>query len=169
MKRHHPPTTEGIGTGSEDDTLESVTQQMPSAPSEKTTKQHITLIPAVARPRPAAREPRSAVRERRAEKPRGATHTLVLIGELDRTSTHTLEAEIERLCDAGISGITLDLSKLSGIDSTGVAVIVFRHNWCRRRGCELALIVGSSVIQRAFELAGAVDRLPFKGSADPGS
>jgi len=169
MKRHHPPTTEGIGTGSEDDTLESVTQQMQSAPSEKTTKQHITLTPAVARPRPAVRKNRSAVRERRAKTPRAATHTLVLIGELDRTSTHTLEAEIERLCDTGIIGITLDLSKLSGIDSTGVAVIVFRHKWCTRRGCELALIPGSSAIQRAFELAGAIDALPFKGSEDPGA
>jgi anti-anti-sigma factor len=167
MKRHHPPTAEGIRTGSEGPTLESVALQMPSAIGEETTKQRIALTPAVARPRPAAREPRSAVRERRAKKPRGATHTLVLIGELDRTSTHTLEAEIERLCDAGISGITLDLSKLSGIDSTGVAVIVFRHNWCRRRGCELALIPGSSTIHRAFELAGAIDRLPFEGSEDP--
>ena len=164
MKRHHPPTAEGIRTGSEGDALESVAQRMPSATSEKTTKQHITLTPAVARPRPAVRKNRSAVRERRAKKPRGATHTLVLIGELDRTSTHTLEAEIERLCAAGISGITLDLSKLSGIDYTGVAVIVFRHKWCRRQGCELALIPGSSAIQRAFELAGAAEGLSFEGS-----
>jgi anti-sigma B factor antagonist len=157
MKRHHPPTAEGVRTGSEGDALESVVQHTSSPTNEKTTEQHITLTPGVAAARP-------AVRERRARKTRGATHTLVLIGELDRASTHTLEAEIERLCDAGISALTLDLSKLSGIDSTGVAVIVFRHKWCGRRGCELALIAGSSAIQHAFELAGAIDRLSFKES-----
>jgi anti-sigma B factor antagonist len=157
MKRHHPPTAEGVRTGSEGDALESVVQHTSSPTNEKTTKQHITLTPGVAAARP-------AVRERRARQTRGATHTLVLIGELDRASTHTLEAEIERLCDAGISALTLDLSKLSGIDSTGVAVIVFRHKWCGRRGCELALIAGSSAIQHAFELAGAIDRLSFKES-----
>jgi anti-anti-sigma factor len=157
MKRQDPPTAQGIRTGSERDALETVAPHTPSATSEKTTKQHVSVTPAVAARRP-------AVRDGRAEKTRDATHTLVLIGELDRASTHTLEAEIERLCDAGISALTLDLSKLSGIDSTGVAVIVFRHKWCRRRGCELALIPGSSAIQHAFELARATDRLSFRES-----
>jgi anti-anti-sigma factor len=157
MKRHHPRTAKGIRTRSEGDALESVAQHTPSATSEKTTKQHITLTPAAAPPRP-------AMRERRAKKTRGATHTLVLIGELDRASTHTLEAEIERQCDAGIKALTLDLSELSGIDASGVAVIVFRHKWCRSRGCELALIPGSSAIQHTFALAGAIDRLSFKES-----
>ena len=157
MTRHHPPTAEGIRTSSEGDALESVAQHAPSATSEKTTRQQFTLTPAVAPPRP-------AVRDGRAKKTRSATHTLVLIGELDRASTHTLEAEIERQCDAGVNALTLDLSELSGIDSTGVAVIVFRHKWCRRRGCELALTPGSSAIQHAFELAGAIDRLSFKES-----
>jgi anti-anti-sigma factor len=92
---------------------------------------------------------------------RRAEHTLVLIGELDRGSTHTLEAEIERLCEAGIAAITLDLTKLSGIDSAGVAVIAFRSSWCRRRGHELVLVPGPRAVQRAFELAGVVHTLKF--------
>lgn len=167
MKRNHPPTAEGSSIGSEGHALESVAHPAPTAWREKTTRQHITLTPRAARPTPAVREDRPRVRRRPVNKPRGATHTLVLIGELDRTSTLTLEAEIERLCEAGIGGITLDLSKLSGIDSTGVAVIVFRDGWCRRRGCELALIPGSGAVQRAFELAGAIDGLAFKESDNP--
>src|SRR5690349_4619284 len=44
-------------------------------------------------------------------------HTLVLTGELDRRSAHALEAEIERLCEDGVAGITLDLRELTYIDS----------------------------------------------------
>jgi anti-anti-sigma factor len=94
-------------------------------------------------------------------RPTGGMHTLVLIGELDRVSAHTLEAEIEQLCESGTGGITLDLSRLSYIDATGVAVIAFRSRLCQRRGYEFALIPGSWFIQRAFELAGVVDHLPF--------
>jgi len=94
-------------------------------------------------------------------------HTLTLIGELDRMSAATLEAEIERICETPGSSITLDLSKLSYIDATGVAVICFRCTHCRRRGHEFALIAGQPSVQRAFERAGAVERLPFVAAEDP--
>jgi anti-anti-sigma factor len=111
--------------------------------------------PGLARGAPASAAPGEALRRT------GGMHTLVLIGELDRASAHTLEAEIEQLCESGTGGITLDLSKLSYIDATGVAVIAFRSRLCQRRGYEFALIPGSWFIQRAFELAGVVDRLRF--------
>jgi anti-anti-sigma factor len=88
-------------------------------------------------------------------------HTLVLIGELDRASTATLEAAIEGVCESEREGITLDLSELTFIDATGVAVIVFRCHWCQRRGYEFALVPGRPPVQRVFELAGASRRLPF--------
>ena len=67
-------------------------------------------------------------------------HTLVLTGSLDRSSVHSLEAEIERLCEEGVTGITLDLRQLTDIDAFGVAVIAFRCGLCRRRGYDFALI-----------------------------
>jgi anti-anti-sigma factor len=99
--------------------------------------------------------------------PPGRMHTLVLMGELDRCSAHTLEAEIERL-EGATSAITLDLSKLTHIDSTGVAVIAFRSGLCERRGYGVALIRGPWFIQREFELAGLGDRLPFEGVSPNG-
>lgn len=88
-------------------------------------------------------------------------HTLVLLGELDRASTATLETAIEGLCEREVEGITLDLSELAYIDATGVAVIAFRCRWCQRRGYEFALIPGSPAVQHVFELTGASKRLPF--------
>jgi anti-anti-sigma factor len=88
-------------------------------------------------------------------------HTLVLLGELDRASTATLESAIEGLCKTQVEGITLDLSELSYIDVTGVAVIAFRCRWCQRRGFEFWLIPGSPAVQHVFELTGVGKRLPF--------
>jgi len=90
------------------------------------------------------------------------THTLILTGELDRRSAPALEAEIERLCEEGVTGITLDLRELTYIDSIGVAVIAFRCGLCKRRGYEFSLIPGSRFVQRAFEQAGVTDLLPFQ-------
>ncbi|HEY2437589.1 MAG TPA: STAS domain-containing protein [Solirubrobacteraceae bacterium] len=88
-------------------------------------------------------------------------HTLILTGELDRRSAHALEAEIERLCEDGVTGITLDLRELTYIDAIGVAVIMFRCGLCKRRGYDFALIPGSRFIQRVFDQAGAAKVLPF--------
>jgi anti-anti-sigma factor len=89
-------------------------------------------------------------------------HTLVLTGELDSASTHTLVREIAHLCRGGATGITLDLANLNYIDPTGVAAVLFMGRWCQKRGYDFALIPGSWLIQRSFELAGLIDRLPFK-------
>jgi len=93
---------------------------------------------------------------------RAWTHTLILTGELTHRSAHALELEIERLCDEGVTGITLDLRQLRQIDSIGVSVISFRCGLCQRQGFGFALIPGSPPIQRAFEQAGVSDLLPFQ-------
>lgn len=95
------------------------------------------------------------------------THTLVLTGELNLRSARALEAEIERLCEEGVTGITLDLRQLTRIDSIGVAVIAFRCGHCRRHGYEFSLIPGSLLVQRAFAQAGVADSLPFLRDGEP--
>jgi anti-anti-sigma factor len=88
-------------------------------------------------------------------------HTLVLAGELDRVSAPVLETEIERLCEAGVKALTLDVRELSTIDSVGVAVIVHRCGWCARRGCRMSLLADTSHVQHAFAEAGAGGRVEF--------
>jgi anti-anti-sigma factor len=94
------------------------------------------------------------------------THTLALTGELNHRSAITLEREIERLCDEGVTGITLDLSSLASIDSVGVAVISFRSRLCKRRGYDFAVIAGSQLIHRAMEEASVAGLLPFDGDIE---
>ncbi|HSZ12992.1 MAG TPA: STAS domain-containing protein [Solirubrobacteraceae bacterium] len=90
------------------------------------------------------------------------THTLVLTGELTRRSAHALETEMERLCEDGVTGITLDLRQLGHIDAIGVAVIAFRCGLYQRRGLGVSLIPGPKPIQRAFERTGVTELLPFQ-------
>jgi anti-anti-sigma factor len=89
-------------------------------------------------------------------------HTLILTGELGHDSAHTLEVEIERLFEEGVTTITLDLRQLTYIDEIGVGVIAFRSRLCRRQGHGFLLIPGPRSIQRAFERAGVADWLPFQ-------
>jgi anti-anti-sigma factor len=152
MKRRHRAMPENP-PASESRPLETFAEQTVPE-SQRSVHRHIDLrLPA----------PRSLAPTREADASRrDAAHTLVLIGELHRACTNTLEAEIERLCEAGIGAITLDLAQLSGIDAAGVAVIAFRSRWCRKRGCELVLTGASREVERAFELAGVADSLRFK-------
>jgi anti-anti-sigma factor len=89
-------------------------------------------------------------------------HTLILTGELTHRSVHTLEVEIERLFEEGVTSITLDLRQLTQIDPLGVAVIAFRCRLGKRQGHGFVLIPGPRFVQRAFEEAGVIDLLPFQ-------
>jgi anti-anti-sigma factor len=104
-------------------------------------------------PQPPPSPQRAAVRPSLVSVP-DRTHTLVLKGELHHGSAPALEAEIERLCEEGVTAITLDLRELDYIDQIGIAVIAFRSGLCKRRGHDFAVISGSRVIQRALEQAG---------------
>lgn len=141
---HHPTTsTVSIGIRDEGATTGSAANRANTAFDRNT------------RIRPVRNEPSLVLRSVSAR-----THTLVLTGELTHRSAHALEVEIERLCEEGVTGITLDLRQLTYIDSIGVAVISFRCRLCRRYGYGFALIAGSRFIDRAFEQAGVADLLP---------
>ncbi len=90
------------------------------------------------------------------------THRLNLTGELTHRSAHALELEIERLCEQGVTEITLDLRELTHIDPVGVAVIAFRCGLCEKRGYGFTLLRGRREVHRAFEQAGLCDLLPFR-------
>ena len=145
MKRHQMASAASVGTRNEGGAVGSVAHQTQTAFNKNTRRS------------PASSEPSLALAGVSVR-----THTLILIGELDRGSAHALEAEIERLCEEGVTGITLDLRELTYIDSIGVAVIAFRCDLCQRRGYDFAVIPGSRFIHRAFEQAGVTDLLPFQ-------
>jgi anti-anti-sigma factor len=151
MKRH-PAMAADIRPGSQGESPESLATQISAGRPPNKTEPYLEMTAGVLRVRP-------LVHQRPAGKRLRAAHTLLLSGSLDRSSTHTLEAEIERLCESGVCEITLDLAQLAGIDPAGVAVIVFRRKWCAKRGCDLSLARCTPDTRVAFEAAGAGELL----------
>jgi anti-anti-sigma factor len=145
MKRHRTASAVSIGTRNEGGAVGSVENRTHTAFNKSTRTQ------------PASSEPRLALASVSVW-----THTVILTGELNHRSAHALEAEIDRVCEEGVTGITLDLRELTYIDSIGVAVIAHRCRLCKRRGYDFALIPGSRLVHRAFEQAGVTGLLPFE-------
>jgi anti-sigma B factor antagonist len=92
----------------------------------------------------------------------GAAHTLHLSGALEISSCDEVEARIVALCQAGCERITVDLSKITFIDSSGLAAIIRAGQRCRGHKYEFRLTPGPVAVQRLFEVAGLLDILPFR-------
>ncbi|HWX95920.1 MAG TPA: STAS domain-containing protein [Solirubrobacteraceae bacterium] len=92
------------------------------------------------------------------------SHTLILTGELDTRAVPALEAAIARYCSDGPRGLTLDLSQLEFIDSSGLWTILSAMRWCERQGRSFSLLPGPEPVQQVFEVTGLIDVLPFRSA-----
>jgi anti-sigma B factor antagonist len=94
----------------------------------------------------------------------GGEHTFTLTGELDLASTPILQGAIASLSAAmnGTRAITLDLSGLQFIDSTGLRAILATRELCQANGHEFSLVPGPPNVQRLFEITNLLDVLPWK-------
>jgi anti-sigma B factor antagonist len=95
-------------------------------------------------------------------------HTLVLEGELDISSGPELKAIIVRLCEEGIERLTIDLSKLGFMDSTGLHAIVSASELCAKHGYEFSVTAVPPLARRIFEIAGLAEQPWFQGGVVPG-
>jgi anti-anti-sigma factor len=91
--------------------------------------------------------------------------TLILRGELDTASAGRLEAVLFDVSADGTTGITLDLSGLTFMDSTGLRAVLLAKDLTDHRGCDLSIIPGPPSVQRVFELAALLDVLPWTDAA----
>jgi anti-anti-sigma factor len=101
------------------------------------------------------------------ERREGDRVSVRLAGMLDIGSAHRLQQTLARLFTAGrVKGLTLDLSELAFIDSTGLAAVVYASKLCERCGCDLAVIRGPDTVQQVFALTGLLEQLPFYGAEE---
>jgi len=90
----------------------------------------------------------------------GDDHTLILSGELDMAAEDELEMAI--ISCAKAARLTLDLSQLTFMDSTGLTLILLADDLCKVHGIAFAVVPGPRQVQRVFEIAGVLDSLPFE-------
>jgi anti-anti-sigma factor len=91
----------------------------------------------------------------------GGVSTITLWGELDIAAAAVLEAEVMVAEQLGARSITIDLSGLDFIDTSGVQAILGAQQRCLRHGRELTLLRAPAQVQRIFELTSTRCSLSF--------
>ncbi len=97
------------------------------------------------------------------ERPGGGAVVVQPRGELDLLSVPELREALER-AQADGADVTLDLSGLDFIDSTGVHLVVDAYQASVRDSWDFAIVGAGEDVRRVFELVGLIDRLPFRDS-----
>jgi anti-anti-sigma factor len=80
-------------------------------------------------------------------------------GELDLATVQTLRAILEEIKSAG--RLVLDLRGLSFIDSSGLHLLVALNQRAQRHGFQLALVAPAPPVDRAIQVSGLGETLPF--------
>lgn len=93
----------------------------------------------------------------------GTALVLHLQGELDMATAAELRLVLARALGPGTSTITVDLTALTFIDSTGIGVLVGGLRQARDEGCGFSVLNPSRSVQKALRLTG-VDHLMGIGS-----
>jgi anti-sigma B factor antagonist len=80
-------------------------------------------------------------------------------GELDLASSPTLEQELERVRDADVDLLIVDLRELRFMDSTGLHALVKANKRAGEAGQRFAVVKGGAQIQRLLSLTGVGELL----------
>lgn len=89
-------------------------------------------------------------------------HTLILkvTGEVDLSTAPLLDERLRLAETADASSVVVDLDQVVFMDSSGLHVLLARVV-LNQNGTRYSLTRGSPQVQRLFEVAGVMDRLPF--------
>ncbi|HJV08086.1 MAG TPA: STAS domain-containing protein [Acidimicrobiales bacterium] len=84
-------------------------------------------------------------------------YEVYLVGELDMSTAPQLRDELVRLTSNGASQVTVDLSELAFVDSTGLSVLITGLKRMRESGGDLALRSPQPSTQRVLEITGLTE------------
>lgn len=88
--------------------------------------------------------------------------TLAVGGDVDWDAVLTLEPEWEAAIDAGdLTDVTIDLTRVRFVDSTGISLLSTAVDRARARGAEVRILKPEPHVFRVFEVVGVHDMLPF--------
>ena len=81
-------------------------------------------------------------------------HEVRLLGELDMSTAPRLRDELVRLASGGPTVVTVDMSDLDFIDSTGLSVLITGLKRLRQQGGDLALRSPNAGTRKVLEITG---------------
>jgi len=86
-----------------------------------------------------------------------ASYELRLLGELDMSTASQLSDELLRVTSGGARHVTVDLSDLMFIDSTGLSVLITGLKHLRQGGGDLALRSPNPGTRKVLEITGLTE------------
>jgi anti-sigma B factor antagonist len=93
---------------------------------------------------------------------RNNSHSSIeLRGALELASVEAFEDAVRDALDVETRALTLDLSTLDFIDSTGIRVLLGCNGRCASRGVELTVRRGNGQVARVLELTGVDGMIPY--------
>lgn len=81
-------------------------------------------------------------------------YEIQLLGELDMSTAPQLREELARLASDGATQVTVDLSELQFVDSTGLSVLIGGLKRLREQGGDMALRSPTPGTRRVLEITG---------------
>jgi anti-anti-sigma factor len=87
--------------------------------------------------------------------------TLMLVGELDMSTTPRLKKYLSTLTQMHEGHIVIDLRRLTFLDSTGVTALVAADGYARRDRWRLTIVNGPPQVRRVLEICGLSETLPL--------
>jgi len=97
-----------------------------------------------------------------AKKKNGSLLTVALSGELDHHNAASVREELDRLIAGGITVLTLDMSGITFMDSSGIGVILGRYRRMSEQGGKLCISGLSGYAERILKMAGVLSLIERK-------
>lgn len=91
---------------------------------------------------------------------------IVTVGELDLATSPQLEQEMGAVLARGARRVTIDMTKLTFVDSSGLRVLIGLYERSTEDGWALALTPPSEQARAVFRISGAEEHLPFVAGLD---
>ena len=90
-----------------------------------------------------------------------AERRVVIVEELDLSRVAELRAELRRVVIGSDAHVVVDCTRMTFIDSTGIAVLLEGHALLQARGRRMVIANVRPRLRRAFEVLGVADLLTF--------
>jgi anti-sigma B factor antagonist len=88
-------------------------------------------------------------------------HVVSPTGEIDALTAPQLGRRLLGLAEEGKTGVVVDLSRVTFMDSTGLGVLLNAVRQLTMRDGRLVLVCPSERVMRPFEITGLATRLPI--------
>jgi anti-sigma B factor antagonist len=88
-------------------------------------------------------------------------HVVALSGEIDAHSAPRLGSRLFGLAEEGKTGVIVDLSEVTFMDSTGLGVLVNALRHFSLRHARMVLVCPTDRLLRPFEITGLAGHLPI--------